>query len=39
VRNALLALYHEEYGEQNMVALQEAMQRNPSLALRLIRST
>jgi predicted transposase YbfD/YdcC len=38
VRNALLALYHEEYGGQNMVAMQEAMQRSPTLALRLIRS-
>ena len=39
LRNALLSLYQWEYAGQNMVALQEAMQRSPSLALHLLRST
>ncbi len=37
LRNALLALRAEHYGTHNMVAMQEAMQRSPSLALRLLR--
>ena len=39
LRNAVLVLYQEEYGGQNMVAMQEAMQHNPTLALRLLRAT
>jgi predicted transposase YbfD/YdcC len=38
LRDALLALRAEHYGGQNMVAMQEAMQRTPTLALRLLRS-
>jgi predicted transposase YbfD/YdcC len=38
LRNALLALRATHYGGQNMVAMQEAMQRTPSLALSLLRS-
>jgi predicted transposase YbfD/YdcC len=38
LRNALLALMSEELGGQNQVAYKEAVQRRPSLALRLLRS-
>jgi len=38
LRNALLALMAEELGGKNQVAFKEAVQRRPSLALRLLRS-
>ena len=38
LRNALLTLMAEELGGQNQVAFKEAVQRRPSLALRLLRS-
>jgi predicted transposase YbfD/YdcC len=38
LRNVLLAVYAQDYGGRNMVEFKEAVQRTPSLALRLLRS-